>query len=58
MVEIALEECERADYAKLMMEFKTTVLSTTYGKLLFRPSKVQRHFDYFASKCLLSDIAG
>src|SRR5437868_1504327 len=50
MAEIAQEECERAEYAKITMEFRSIVLGTTYGKLLFRPSKVKRHFDLFASK--------
>ncbi|KNC95831.1 uncharacterized protein SPPG_09577 [Spizellomyces punctatus DAOM BR117] len=50
MVEIALEECERAEYAKSINEFRNTVLSTTYGKLLFRTSKVKRHFDFFANQ--------
>ncbi|KAJ3020639.1 hypothetical protein HKX48_000485 [Thoreauomyces humboldtii] len=50
MLELVQEECERAEYAKLMVEFRNNVLRAPYGKLLFRQSKVKRHFDYFANQ--------
>ncbi|KAJ3140712.1 hypothetical protein HDU90_008015 [Geranomyces variabilis] len=50
MLEVAQEECERAAYAKTMTELRNDVLRTTFGRLLFRPSKVKRHFDYFANQ--------
>ncbi|KAI8912985.1 hypothetical protein DFJ77DRAFT_63797 [Powellomyces hirtus] len=50
MVEVAIEECERAGYAKMMVQFRNDVLRTPFGKLLFRPSKIKRHFDYFTNQ--------
>ncbi|KAI8821098.1 uncharacterized protein EV422DRAFT_53275 [Fimicolochytrium jonesii] len=50
MLEITLEECERAEYAKIMIDFRNTVQKTSYGRLLFRSTKVARHFDYFSNQ--------
>ena len=48
MLELTTEECERAEYAKLMTEFRKCVNKTIYGKLLFRLSRINKHVEYFA----------
>ncbi|KAI9090171.1 hypothetical protein DFS34DRAFT_376408 [Phlyctochytrium arcticum] len=50
MVELSLEECERAEYAKSVSEFRVTTMNTPYGRLLYRPSKITRHFHFFANQ--------
>ncbi|KAJ3155281.1 hypothetical protein HDU86_004371 [Geranomyces michiganensis] len=50
MLEVAQEECERAAYAKTMTKLRNDVLRTPFGRLLFRPSRIKRHFDYFANQ--------
>ncbi|KAJ3056732.1 hypothetical protein HK097_004593 [Rhizophlyctis rosea] len=48
MLEVTTEECERAEYAKLMTEFRKCVNNTSHGRLLFRMSRINKHVEYFA----------
>ncbi|KAJ3291858.1 hypothetical protein HK104_005749 [Borealophlyctis nickersoniae] len=50
MFEVAVEECERVEYAKLMLEFRKVATSCMFGKLLFRPSKILKNVDYFTGQ--------
>ncbi|KAJ3327155.1 hypothetical protein HDU76_012305, partial [Blyttiomyces sp. JEL0837] len=50
MCEIVVEECERAEFTKLMLEMKAHTLSRPIGKALFRQSKVIRNADYFTNE--------
>ncbi|KAJ3074051.1 hypothetical protein HDU98_012246 [Podochytrium sp. JEL0797] len=46
--EIAVEECERAEYTSLMMEFKIYAQSLAAGKVVFRNSKITKNKDFVA----------
>ncbi|KAI9350860.1 hypothetical protein BDR26DRAFT_512554 [Obelidium mucronatum] len=46
MKEVAVEECERAEYATLMIEFRIYVQALPAGRVVFRNSKVTRNKDF------------
>ncbi|KAJ3107131.1 hypothetical protein HDU97_004824 [Phlyctochytrium planicorne] len=47
--EIVVEECERAELAKLMLETRRYALSRPIGKILFRQSRITRNAEYFTN---------
>ncbi|TPX37057.1 hypothetical protein SmJEL517_g00863 [Synchytrium microbalum] len=49
LAEVVVEWSERSEFAKLMLEVKRISVEKTYGKLLFRSSKILNHLDYFAT---------
>ena len=47
MEELAIEEVERAEFAKLVIRMNLNVYSDSYGLLNFVPSKIESHSDFF-----------
>ncbi|KAI8608227.1 hypothetical protein BC830DRAFT_1156088, partial [Chytriomyces sp. MP71] len=46
MKEIVFEECERAEYANLMIDFKVFAQSFSAGRVVFQNSKIQKNKDF------------
>ncbi|KAJ3015420.1 UNVERIFIED_CONTAM: hypothetical protein HDU68_012744 [Siphonaria sp. JEL0065] len=49
MKEIAVEECERAEYATLMLEFRVYAQSLPAGRVVFRNSKITKNKEFVTS---------
>ncbi|KAJ3128094.1 hypothetical protein HK098_005148 [Nowakowskiella sp. JEL0407] len=50
MQEIALEEFEKTEFAKIVRELRETVLNSSIGKSFFSISKIKKFQDYFSNQ--------
>jgi hypothetical protein len=50
MSEVVMEECERAEYAGVVMDLKNFAFSKVSGKVIFRSSRITRNAEFFTSK--------
>jgi hypothetical protein len=50
MEELAIEECEKAQFARLINIVNESVFSDSYGGINYVPSKIKKNADYFKCK--------
>ncbi|KAJ3415446.1 hypothetical protein HDV05_004888 [Chytridiales sp. JEL 0842] len=48
--EVVIEECERAEHAKLMLEIKLYTSARSFGKILYRNSRISKNVEYFTNE--------